>query len=259
MYKKIKNGSFMNLFWFIICMLPLIFILIYAIQFFNTKKYEYNVINNNVNIDNSVVSNGINVVNNYFVIDNIDNFTIAFKFNSNSKYNYLYFSDLSYSNYGLLSLNGYQKDLTSSNFNENIYYFDYDFLVDDTIYILNGSTHNFTNLKIMFFSSNTQLDEKTFMNFDNYKNQTLTTINYNLDLESFLSSIYNSFTSNGFINNTLIQVVNYFNVNNVFMNLAILYIEYFIIIQLLHLFVDFMLLIPNICHKFMEKIGGERD
>lgn len=261
MYKKIKNGSFMNLFWFIICMLPLLLILIYAIQFINTKKYEYESINNNVTIDPIAEGTGDFIVqDNYFIIDNVSSFGIAFKFNTNSKYNYLYFSDLSYYDFSILTLDGFAKlSFTLDEFNDNVYYFENDFNFDEIFYVINGVNHNFSNLKIMFFSSNVPLNSFNFYDNDNEFNINTNVLNYNLGLDSFLSSFYNSFASNGFINSTLLQVVNYFNVNNVYMQLAILYIEYFIIIQLLHLFVDFMLLIPNICHKFMEKIGGERD
>ena len=37
MYKKIKNGSFMNWIWFGLCILPFVLLLIYSISYFNKQ------------------------------------------------------------------------------------------------------------------------------------------------------------------------------------------------------------------------------
>lgn len=265
MYKKIKNGSFMNLFWFIICLFPIILLIVYSIQFINTKSYFFNLVDNDAIVTNEPNLIGAFIQDNYFVTNSDSLHMVRYNV-SNKSNNKLYVSDLSFFTYpgspefSIWFLNGENTlsivTLSRSDFDNNFYSFTNDLDYNQIMFYINRMG---SDVQIMLFSSNSQIFDNSFINNGNYNIDASYVSGFNLDYQNYLDSVLNSFASNGFINNTLLQVVNYFSVNNVYMKLALLYIEYFIIIQLLHLFVDFMLLIPNICHKFMEKIGGERD
>lgn len=132
------------------------------------------------------------------------------------------------------------------------------------------------NFYDMFHEELTQENYSTYKDFIKYVSKEKTTYNYeyyniestintslelipNINFNNFINNINNTIKTNGFISNAFLNLANLFNVQNVYYSLACYYIEYLLIIILLHLAFDVLYIVPNICHKFMEKIGGERD
>ena len=57
MYKKIKNGSFMNWVWFFIATLPFILLIVYSSTFIFNKQTNGYRVDNLINLKNDLVSN----------------------------------------------------------------------------------------------------------------------------------------------------------------------------------------------------------
>lgn len=282
MYKKIKNSSFMNLLWFLIAALPLLFFAIYSLSFFDKEKKEItysvsNSINNLINFDDILEYEGSYSISNG-IID----------FNDNS-YNLIAIdlSSLVNGSYRLYYTMSYDSNLPNNsvpfcsicNSSENEYFRLYSYSISDVYSYIDFDVDNgFSYLLFEFYHSYFPNGELVRCFLTNDKNYTFTqdeirsfdsmiTISYNsLDTKNiynnfndYLEAFNNSIFTNGFISNMFISLLNYFNVSSIYLRIFSYYLEYLILISLLHLAFDLVLLVPNICHKFMERVGGERD
>lgn len=279
MYKKIKNGSFMNLIWFIICILPLCFILFSLNNEDNKTQFyqnDFDIVNENGNLylydyDNAYGDMSYDFINNNLSIEgDTDNPTFEFYLtvleNTQKDYWYYYIFKLPYkvSVYNLTvqtNQNGNFNYVFEISYDNNIYI---DYVIIPFQYSFELNNDNYYSLKIVL-----QLENNDFANSDNLQFEIFANENY-IEKEYFegfpneiiiqpLNYWYNNFKSNGFISNAFLNLSQFFGVNNVYMSLACYYIEYLLVIILLHLGFDVLYILPNVCHKFMEKIGGERD
>lgn len=278
MYKKIKNGSFMNLIWFIICVLPLCFIL-FSLNNEDNKTQVYQNEFNYFYSDTDLYLNDYDINEGEFIYNNLNNNILL----SNEQPNYNYFLLLQAENrktywyyfiYKLpykvsvfnISITSTINNITSSIIEENIdsnEYFDYIIFSFQNNFELDNNSQIPINVSISF-------EENEFSN-DNFDLQFGLFVNENyIEKEYFegfpneiiiqpLNYWYNNFKSNGFISNAFLDLSKFFGVNNVYYSLACYYIEYLLVIVLLHLAFDVLYILPNVCHKFMEKIGGDRD
>lgn len=279
MYKKIKNSSFMNLIWFVICVLPLCFILFSLNNEDNkTQVYqnEFNIINDNSNMylfdydgDSEI---NLNVLNNSLILDNNEentSYTLSLDILENVQKDYWYYLILklpykvSVYNISISTANGnFTNDILFINSDGNNYIdyivlpFQYNFILSNDnhfpLYIsinfeINDFTSNDYSVELSLFVNENYIEKEYFEGFTN-----------EIIIQS-LNYWFNNFKSNGFISSTFLNLAILFGVNNVYYSLACYYIEYLLVIALLHLAFDVLYMLPNICHKFMEKIGGERD
>lgn len=281
MYKKIKNSSFMNIFWFILYCLPLIMIIVFSINFY--RNDEINLTSTNVSCDNLIDYNDFYIRSTTEYIDYDNNcFNITLDAHQSKK---IWFGtqDLDYYDgliYCFTSDNLVDSRVFSHNTEADDYFFitsssDYTFsygkiqLMDDDDEGYSGvDLYNNRNQSInvnVFFGV---LDIDTNVSYDALKNYFLINTN-NDNFEIVLQSgdyatylqdnFYNTFSHTGIIYNMFINLFSYFGVLNIYIKIISVYLEYIILISLIHLAVDILLLLPNICHKFMEKVGGERD
>lgn len=291
MYKKIKNGSFMNWIWFIVCILPLCFIL-FSLNNEDNKTRIYN---------NLTTYYDKNEVVNSFYID-YDNGVATYEyFNDYTNYIYEFRTIIEEKE------DGYEYKFVlnlSPNENKNLYFYSkmelysdinedeaFEKITDISKYQLQvtDGTNEFVNIVdetkeyfLFKFSNNVgsyigndylltfslriidEWDELSKIRFYFYTLDENIDINYFVDEPSQviiqpLNYWFNNFKSNGFISNAFLNLATLFGVNNVYYALSCYYIEYLLVIVLLHLAFDVLYMLPNICHKFMEKIGGERD
>ena len=141
-------------------------------------------------------------------------------------------------------------------------------------YVVTSET-NINGMGFYFSSSNAKagpgdyygifISELPNLTYDDFDNEQFIKIGevvtYNLynSFPDYLMMIKTTIETNGFISQSFLNLSQYFGINNIYYSLACYYIEYLLIIILLHLAFDLLYIVPNICHKFMEKIGGERD
>lgn len=145
-------------------------------------------------------------------------------------------------------------------YNENYTYYTY---ANQTYVIYaNVNSSNYDRLKDRLYVNKETIITYTYnieyYNIESTTNTSLTLIPNNT-YQDYLNNINDTLKTNGFIANTFLNLSTYFNVSNVYYSLRAYYVEYLLIMILLHLAFDILYILPNICHKFMEKIGGERD
>lgn len=287
MYKKIKNGSFMNWIWFIIAIVPLLFIFCDYIN--NSSKYV-----EGERVDNYIIYQDMTRTepnsttsqweNDYLTIGNDEVTLVLAAYNYNSWY-----IDNSYTE-GFLSV-CYLHSTTEPLPNTNdifvyfrirsvsqsscSYYYSFDYIdkredYDSNIYNTNEwviaklDYNGFVNAEFDFYvmMMNTNNLHTRFY-FDIFVCQTEVNLESTDNLfYKYTNGYYDllqTIQTNGFISNAFLNLAQFFGVNNVYYSLACYYIEYLLVIVLLHLAFDVLYILPNICHKFMEKIGGERD
>lgn len=283
MYKKVKNSSLMNWFWFIIYILPLIFLCLFAINFYRDDDITINTEDLTIHCDNLVDYNLFNgsLTTQYIDYDNnCFSFTIEAHRNKSISLgteNLDYFNGLLYcfTNNNLVS-----SRVISNNDDDYFLYNDgkYSF-VSCSINLMDDDIEGYTFLSC-YNSSNENinvnvyfgvLDLDTKINYSDLRDYFLINTNndsfdvilessFESDLNQYLQqNFFNTFSHNGILYNMFINLFSYFGVFNIYIQIISVYLEYIVLISLIHLAFDILLLLPNICHKFMEKVGGERD
>lgn len=279
MYKKIKNGSFMNWIWFIICVLPIFIVFLACYRNGDNWSWSTKVENEPTpNLFFELYFNpGNTIVNDdYTIKKNSEQRYCDFSFsipteNGQTIYDKLYYYVIVYST--TLKINNtttfdvgipfkvaqYGNTIVNVNECELNYLYSGEIPVDvnrSDVYLQFGdsATGYYYNCIVGVFISNIEIP---FNNIDDIENwQNFITYSYT---GGTLEEIKNSIETNGFISQGFLDFSSFFGVNNLYYSLACYYIEYLLIIALLHLAFDVLYMLPNICHKFMEKIGGDRD
>jgi len=290
MYKKIKNGSFMNWLWFIIALMPILLVFIYSSNFIFNKQTNGYKIDNLINLQKDFVEvTDEDLI--YFENSNIYYYTYLSEQNYNS--NYFIFN---YSTSNTYSTNPFYLDFDNQNLdgldynvyielvdlsNSNDLKLTYEIFYHNNAYSGDLSVGNILELKGTFSyggdNFNIYLDNipneqwtynftlKIFVSFEPFSKELIKKqdswfeVFVNNSFYDYLISVKSTIETNGFISNTFLNLSTFFGVKNVYYSLACYYVEYLLIIILLHLAFDILYILPNICHKFMERIGGERD
>lgn len=279
MYKKIKNGSFMNLIWFIICLVPMF--VVFLATFGQGKEFTWGEQVENEPIPNLFfdlyIDSGNNIINdNYTITKNANQRFVDFGFdvpveNGMTIYDKLYYYIIIYNTtLRVGSTTTYDVGIPfklsqTGNTFINVASCELNYLYSGSIdvdvnryhvYLQLGdmNTGNYYNATLGIFISNLEIPFNNVDDIENWQNF----ITYSFS-GGTLEDIKNTIQTNGFISNAFLNLATLFGVNNVYMSLACYYIEYLLVIILLHLAFDVLYILPNICHKFMEKIGGERD
>ena len=81
-----------------------------------------------------------------------------------------------------------------------------------------------------------------------------------VSMTNFINDLYNLTGGVGFIGEALEYLLSYFDIsisnNNIYV-IMIMYLEFFVMINIFRIFIDVVLMLPNIVHKWFDKIGGE--
>lgn len=83
-----------------------------------------------------------------------------------------------------------------------------------------------------------------------------------LSLSDFTSSIKNTFLIDIPITNVLQSCIDYLGFNNTFNDFMLIvfsYITYLVIVVFVRVLFDVLVMLPNIVHKFIDSVGGEKE
>lgn len=81
-------------------------------------------------------------------------------------------------------------------------------------------------------------------------------------LSDFVESIKNAFLINIPITNVLESCINYLGFNNVFSDFMLIvfsYITYLVLVVFIRVLFDVLIMLPNIIHHFIDRVGGEKE
>ena len=284
MYKKIKNGSFINWVWFFICIIPFIVFIVAFVgdnKEFTFGKKEIDQTYENLLFDDTLINN-VSLIQSQsgatMTLNENGSYTIEWV-NTDAVSNVISL-DIMYNNYETdlyIDFMIYDVDFSSQQWQPRYSYSIVDgnpppvsvnIDANEQVNILPNS-YGSANLgiiaqfpydtlsvsyKIGVFITKDEIASEMVLPLDDYNNF-YTYKTSKGSLEEFEESL----KTNGFISSAFLNLSSFFGVNNVYYSLACYYIEYLLVIVLLHLAFDVLYILPNICHKFMEKIGGERD
>lgn len=81
-----------------------------------------------------------------------------------------------------------------------------------------------------------------------------------VNMTNFINDLYTLTGGVGFIGGALENLLAYFDIsilsNNIYV-IMIMYLEFFVMINIFRIFIDVILMLPNIVHKWFDRIGGE--
>lgn len=83
-----------------------------------------------------------------------------------------------------------------------------------------------------------------------------------LSLADFTSSIKNTFLINIPITNVLQTCIDFLGFNNTFNDFMLIvfsYITYLILVVFIRVLFDVLVMLPNIIHHFIDRVGGEKE
>lgn len=83
-----------------------------------------------------------------------------------------------------------------------------------------------------------------------------------LSLADFTSSIKNTFLINIPITNVLQSCIDFLGFNNTFNDFMLIvfsYITYLILVVFIRVLFDVLVMLPNIIHHFIDRVGGEKE
>lgn len=81
-------------------------------------------------------------------------------------------------------------------------------------------------------------------------------------LADFVGSIKNAFLINIPITNVLESCINYLGFNNAFNDFMLIvfsYITYLVLVVFIRVLFDVLIMLPNIIHHFIDRVGGEKE
>lgn len=81
-------------------------------------------------------------------------------------------------------------------------------------------------------------------------------------LSVYINDIFTNFNLNIPIMNTLSDCLNYLGFNNSineFLLIVLSYVTYLVLICFVRILFDVLVMLPNIIHNFIDKVGGERE